>query len=111
MEDKENRLWILGRQLVLDVLLVLGQQLGVKLHVARLVDSVDVAEACSNREVRTDWLQGLVDVIDVFWLCVEGCVVYALIVDAVFLATSDADFLWIMIRAASHFGNGRTYHL
>jgi hypothetical protein len=82
-----------GGELLLDVGLVLAQELGVQLDVARLVDTVDVAEASSDGEVRGDGLEGLVDVPDILGLGVERGVVDGLVVDTVLLTTGDADLL------------------
>lgn len=64
-------------------------------HVARLVDTVHVTEAGSDREVRADGRQRVVDSQDVLGLSVESGVVDRLVVDTVLLATSDANFLEI----------------
>ena len=59
--------------------------------VAWLVDTMDVAETSSNREVWRDGAERLVDLVDVLWLGVQRVVVYILVVDTVLLATSDAN--------------------
>ena len=43
----------------------------MKLDVARLVNTMDVTETCSNGEVGADLLECGVDVVDVFGLSVE----------------------------------------
>lgn len=93
VEDEEDGLVLVGAGLLLDVGLVLGQELGVKSDVAGLVDTVDVAEASGNGEVRADGGKSVVDIEDVLGLGVEGVVVNVLVVDTVLLATGDADFL------------------
>jgi hypothetical protein len=93
VEDEEDGLLGLGLELLADVDLVLAQELGVQLYVARLVDTVDVAEAGGDGEVRGDGGEGLVDVPDVLGLGVEGVVVNVLVVDTVLLTASDTDFL------------------
>lgn len=93
VEHEEDGLVALGVGLLLDVLLVLVQQLGVETDVARLVDTVDIAKASSNREVRGDGRKRLVDVVDVLGLGVEGVVVNILVVDTILLAAGDSDFL------------------
>ena len=93
VKDKEDWLAVLRAGLVLCVLLVLAEKLGVKLDIARLVDTVDVAESGSDGEVWGDRRQGLVDLVDIFWLGVEGVVVYIFVIDSVLLTTGDADFL------------------
>lgn len=45
MEDEEHGLVRLGADLLLDVCLVLAEQLGVELHVSRLVHSMNVTES------------------------------------------------------------------
>lgn len=91
VEDQEDWLLLLGVLLLLHVFLVLLEQLWPQLDVAWLVDTVDVAETSSDREVWRDWCESLVDLVDVLWLCVEGVVVHILIVDTVLLATSDTN--------------------
>jgi hypothetical protein len=93
VEDEEDRLVGLGALLLLDVLLVLVEQLGVQLDIARLVNTVDVTEASSDGEVGRDLGEGGPDLVDVLGLGVERVIVNVLVVDAVFLTTSDADFL------------------
>lgn len=48
VEDEENGLGGLGAELLGDVLLVLGEELGVQLDVTGLVNSVDVTEASGD---------------------------------------------------------------
>lgn len=93
MEYQEDWLVLLCSNGILDVFLVLGEQLRVELDVTGLVDAVDVTKAGSNREVWRDWRKSLVDSEDVLWLGVKGVVVYVLIVDTIFLATSDSNLL------------------
>jgi hypothetical protein len=93
VEYKEDWLVLLCSNGILDVFLVLGEQLRVELDVTGLVDAVDVTKAGSNREVWRDWRKSLVDSEDVLWLGVKGVVVYVLIVDTIFLATSDSNLL------------------
>lgn len=94
VEDKENWLLVLGAGLLNDVLLVLAQKLWVKLDVAWLVDTVNVTETSGDGEVWGDLGEGLVDLVDVLWLSVEGVVVNILVVDTVLLTTGDTDLLW-----------------
>lgn len=91
VEDKEDGLVVRRANGVLDVLLVLGEQLGVELDVAGLVDTVDVAEASGNGEEGGDGGEPLVDHEDVLGLGVEGVVVNILVVDTVLLTTGDTD--------------------
>ena len=67
----------------------------MKFDVARLVDTVDVAEAGGDGEVGARLGERGPDVVDVFGLGVERVVVDVLVVDAVFLAAGNADFLSI----------------
>jgi hypothetical protein len=55
---------------------------------------VHVAEASGDGEVRADRGEGVVDGEDVLGLGVEGVVVDVFVVDAVFLAAGDTDFLY-----------------
>jgi hypothetical protein len=91
VEDKSDGLVVLEALLLLDVLLVLLEELGAELDVAGLVDTVDVTEAGGDGEVGGDGVEGLVDLVDVFGLGVEGVVVNGLVVNTVLLATGDAD--------------------
>lgn len=93
VEDKENRLLLGAARLLGNVLLVLGEELGVELDVAWLVDTVHVTETSGNGEVWRDWGESLVDLVDVLGLSVEGVVVNILVVDTILLTTSDTDFL------------------
>lgn len=93
MEDEENWLLLVQFLLILDVLLVLLEKFGVELDVAGLVDTVNIAEASSNREVWRNLLQGSVDSVDVFGLSVQGVVVNVFVVDTILLTTSDTDLL------------------
>ena len=93
VEDEEDWLLLVEFGLLLDVLLVLAQKLRVELDVARLVDTVDISESGSNGKVWRDWRESLVDLVDVFWLGVEGVVVNVLVVYTILLTTGDTDFL------------------
>lgn len=91
VEDEEDGLLILGASLLLDVLLVLGEELGLELDVARLVDTVDVTETSGDGEEGRDLREGLEDLVNVLGLSVEGVVVNILVVDTVLLTTGDTD--------------------
>ena len=93
MEDQEDGLVLLGVDLVLDKLLVLPQQFGVKLNITRLVYTVNVTKPGGNGEVRADRREGVIDVVDILRLGVKRVVVNVLVVDAIFLSTRDTDFL------------------
>jgi hypothetical protein len=97
VEDEEDGLARLGLGLLGDVLLVLGEELGVELDVAGLVDTVDVTEAGGNGEVGADGAEGVVDGQDVLGLGVEGVVVNILVVDTIFLTTGDTDLLQLLL--------------
>ena len=64
MKDEEDWFLVLSSNFLLDVLLMLEEELWVKANVSWLIDTVDVAKSGCNREVWTDWLEGLVDVVD-----------------------------------------------
>lgn len=91
VEDKEDRLVVVGLESLLDVGLVLAEKLGVKLDVAGLVDTVDVTKASGDGEVGGDGGEGVVDVEDVLGLSVERVVVNILVVDTILLTTGDTN--------------------
>lgn len=93
MENQEEGLVLGTLNLLLGVGLVLTQQLGVKLDVARLVDTVDVTETSGNREVGGDRGEGGVDIVDILGLGVERVVVDASVVNTILLTTSDTNLL------------------
>ena len=93
VEDEEDGL-VGGRTgLLLDVLLVLGEKLGVELNVTGLVDTVNVTEASGNGEVGADGSESILDGQDVLGLGVERVVVNILVVNTVLLTTGDTDLL------------------
>ena len=65
----------------------------MKLDIARFVNTVDVAKTGSNRKIRGDWGEGLVNREDIFGLGVEGVVVNRFVVNAILLATGDTNLL------------------
>ena len=75
-----------------DVCLSIAEDGRGELDVPRLVDAVDVAEGCSNREVRADFHESLVGVRHFGRLGVEVFGVGIGVVDAVFFAPGDAQF-------------------
>lgn len=91
VEDKEDRLVILGLLLLGNVLLVLLEELGPELDISRLIDTVDVTETGSNGEVGGDGHEALVNVVDVLRLSVKGVVVNGLVVDTILLTTSNTN--------------------
>jgi hypothetical protein len=94
VEDEEDGLVLVGLDLLLDVGLVLGEELGVQADVAGLVDTVDVTETSGDGEVGGDGGKSLLDGEDVLGLGVERVVVDVLVVDTVLLTTGDTDLLW-----------------
>lgn len=112
VEDEEDGLVVLGTSLVLDVLLVLAEELRAELDVTGLVDTVNVTETSGNGEEGRDLGKGLVDLVNVFGLGVEGVVVNALVVNTVLFTTGDTNFLHEMLGKAHYMcANGCTYHL
>lgn len=97
MEDQKDWSIVGGANLLLGVGLVLSKQFRVELDVSWLVDTVDVSEGGGNGEVLGDGGEGGIDIVDVFWLGVEGSIVNIFVVDTVFLTTSDTDFLRLLI--------------
>jgi hypothetical protein len=95
VEDQEDWLVLLRLGLILDILLVLGEELWVELDVSWLVHTVDVTETSGNREVWGDWGELVVNGKDIFWLSIKGVVVDILVVDTILLTTSDTNFLRI----------------
>jgi hypothetical protein len=93
VEDEENWLLFLSSDGVLNKLLVLAEELWVKLDISWLVHTVDITETSGDREVRGNWLESLVNGKDILRLGVEGVVVDILVVDTVLLTTSNTDFL------------------
>jgi hypothetical protein len=92
VEDEEDWLVLLGVGLLLDIFLMFLEEFWVKLDVSWLVDAMDVAEAGGDGEIRRDWGEGLVDLVDVLGLGVERVVVNRCVVDTILLATGNANF-------------------
>ena len=109
MEDEEDRLVLLGADLVLDVSLVLLEKLGVELNVAGLVDTVDITETSGNREVRADRGESLLNGEDILGLSVQGVVVNVLVVNTILLTTGDTDFLRFVRLESCHL-QGQRHH-
>lgn len=109
MEDEEDRLVLVGANLLLDVSLVLLEKLGVELDVAGLVDTVDITETSGNGEVRADGGESLVNGEDILGLGVQGVVVNVLVVDTILLTTSDTDFLRFVRPRPCHL-QGKMHH-
>ena len=72
---------------------MLAQELWMQFDVSWLVDSVDVSESGSNGEIWGDRNESSIDVVNVFWLSVEGVVVDIFVVDTIFFTASNANFL------------------
>lgn len=104
MEDQEDWLVLLGSDGILDMLLVLGEELWVKLDVAGLVDTVNVSEASGNGKVWGDWGKSLVDGKNVLGLGVQRVVVNILVVNSILLTTGDTDFLETVSALFGTFG-------
>ena len=91
MEDEEEGLLVSVLDLLGDESLVLAENLGLELDVSGLVDTVNVSERGGDREVGRDRGEGLVDLVDVRGLGVEGRVVDRRVVDSVLLSAGDSD--------------------
>lgn len=91
-----------GSNLLLNECLVLGKQFRVQLDVTGLVDTVDITESCSDGEVWGDGRKSAVDVVDILGLGVERGIINALIVNTIFFATGDANFLRTIISISSN---------
>lgn len=94
VEDQEDWLVLLGALLLLHVSLVLAKEFRVKLDVARLINTVNIAEASSDAEIWGDFDQCGVDVVNIFGLGVKGIIVNIFIVNTIFLTASDSNFLF-----------------
>lgn len=68
-----------------------SQQIGLEFNVAGLVNAVHVPESRCDTEVGADFSQGIVDIPNVFRLSVQAGVINVTVVNAVLLATGDAD--------------------
>lgn len=85
--------WLGGftSQFLAHMLLVLTQKFGVKFDISGLVNTMDVSESSGDTEVWADGIQGRVDLPDVLRLSVELGVIDSGIIDAVLLATGNAN--------------------
>ena len=70
MEYQKHRLAIFCSCLILNILLVLGKELGMQLHISRLIDAMDVPKTGSNGKVGANGRECLVNIVDVFGLSV-----------------------------------------
>mmetsp|Transcript_108484 Transcript_108484/g.302532 ORF Transcript_108484/g.302532 Transcript_108484/m.302532 type:complete len:299 (-) Transcript_108484:116-1012(-) len=92
VEDKLHRLLLSTVKLLRNVLLRVAEDLRLQAHIARLVDSMDVAKGRSDCKDAVGHLgQGLVDLPDLLRLGVEVLGVRVLVVHAVLLAPGDAE--------------------
>ena len=72
---------------------MLAEEFRVKLDITRLVNTVNITETSSDREVWGDGGERLVDRENVFGLGIEGVIVDVLVIDAILLATGDTNLL------------------
>jgi hypothetical protein len=72
---------------------MLTEELWVKLDISWLIDTVDITETRSDGEVWGDWGESLVNGKNILWLGIQRVVVNVLVVDTIFFATSDTNFL------------------
>ena len=93
MEHEEYRFVLFCVVLLLDIRLVLGKKFGVELDIAGLVDAVNITKTSGDAEVGRDLREGGPDVVDIFGLGIERIVVDILVIDTVFFAASDTNFL------------------
>jgi hypothetical protein len=93
MEHQENWFVFFCSNGILNVLLVLAEEFRVKLDITRLVNTVNITETSSDREVWGDGGESLVDREDVFGLGVERVIVDVLVIDAILLAAGDTNLL------------------
>mmetsp|Transcript_51508 Transcript_51508/g.125612 ORF Transcript_51508/g.125612 Transcript_51508/m.125612 type:complete len:336 (+) Transcript_51508:49-1056(+) len=92
VEHEVDGLLLLALELLLDVLLGVAEDVGPELHVANLVHAVAVAEGSRDGEDSVGHRrEGLVNLPDLVGLRVHAGVVHALVVDAILLATGDAE--------------------
>ena len=91
VHDEVDGLVIFASNLLLCVGLVLEKPLGAEHDISGLVDAVDVAKGGSDREHGSDLGQSLVHGVDLLGAGVKLLGVDVLVVDAILLATSDAD--------------------
>jgi len=82
----------LAANLVLDVFLVQAQNFWSQLDVTRLVNTVHITECSGNREIRADFAQRVVDLMNIAALRVKRSVVDISVINAVFFTASDTDF-------------------
>lgn len=89
--NHSQRLGVWLAELLGGVLLVFAQKLWSENDVSGLVDTVDVTESGGDGEVGGDGGEGRVDIVNVGWLGVEGCVVGVRVVDTILLTTGDTN--------------------
>ncbi|EDZ70946.1 hypothetical protein AWRI1631_111650 [Saccharomyces cerevisiae AWRI1631] len=91
VEDQEQWLFFLATNLFSGVLLVFSQDFWSQSDVTS-VQTVTVTESSSNGEVWRDWVQSLVDVVNLFWLGVQVFLVSVFVVNTIFFTTGNTDF-------------------
>jgi len=77
--------------LLLSIYLMLIEEIGMEVHVSRLINTMNVSESSSDAEIGPDCAESLVNVKNVFRLSVQAGVVNSGVVDAVFLTTGDTN--------------------
>lgn len=82
----------LAADLLFDVALVQAQDPWLQLDITRLVHTVHIPECGSNREIRADLAQRIVDLINIATLGVKGSIVDTSVVNTVFFTASYTDF-------------------
>lgn len=110
MEDQEDRLVLLRSNSILDILLMLTEKFGVELDITGLVDPVNITESGGDREVWGDWRESLVDGKNILGLSVQRVVVDILVVDTIFLTSSNTNFL-DNLSIVEQWQFAETYHL
>lgn len=93
MENQEERLVFLSIDLLLRVGLMLAQEFWMQADITGLVNSVNISEACSNREIRRNRAKRLIDVVNIFRLGIKGTVVDSSVIDTVLFSSGNTDFL------------------
>jgi hypothetical protein len=110
-----QRLGVGLANLLSSVLLVVTEEFGPESDISRLVNTVNVSETSGNGEVGGDGVQSSVDIVDVWGLGVEGCVVGVGVVDTVLLTSGDTDLhlepFWLLAFVVDKGKSGLTLHL
>jgi hypothetical protein len=93
VKHQENWLVFFCSNSILNILLVLAEEFRVKFDITRFVNTVDITETSSDREVWGDGGESLVDRENIFGLGVERVIVDVLIIDAILLTAGDTNLL------------------